>query len=259
MPRTSSLLLPSELFSLHIMSHPQGILKHSRVSQTSLDTDSDSVKEVKEPFTNSPREQPQKPFPSITRFHEDLIELQQRFLLTSLSLVLLVITLWSFSRLQRLSKWEQRSFNTISILATGMASLGLGSLLGYLGSMLRWPLLARTTHEMRDVDSILGMAPPTRSLRLIKRHVRERRISRTTIIVAAYFITNILGRLSVALFGLAFNLKDEKGIEYPILATNWTSASWTRNIDLLSSAPGAPKGYEAIEDFLSAAWNGMRE
>ena len=74
-----------------------------------------------------------------------------RFFLTFLSLILLVMTLLGFSKLKRLSKWEQRSFNTISILATGMASLGLGSLLGYLGSMLRWPLLARTRHEMRDV------------------------------------------------------------------------------------------------------------
>jgi len=87
------------------------------------------------------------------------------------------------------------------------------------------------------------MAPPARSLRLIKRHIRERRISRTTFIVAAYVVTNILGRLSVAIFGFAFNLKDEKGIEYPILATNWTSASWTRNIDPFTDVPG----YEIAE------------
>ena len=72
-------------------------------------------------------------------------------------------------------------------------------------------------------------------------------MSRTTFIVGVYLLTNILGRLSVAIFGLAFNLNDEKGIEYPILATNWTSASWTRNIDLFADTPGAPKGYEIVE------------
>ena len=91
------------------------------------------------------------------------------------------------------------------------------------------------------------MATPTRSLRLIKRHIRERRISRTTLIVTAYLLTNILGRLSVAIFGLAFNLKDEKRIEYPTLATNWTSALWTGNINPLADLTGAPKGYEIVE------------
>ena len=91
------------------------------------------------------------------------------------------------------------------------------------------------------------MATPTRSLRLIKRHIRERRISRTTLIVTAYLLTNILGRLSVAIFGLAFNLKDDKRIEYPTLATNWTSASWTRNIDPVTDVAGAPKGYQIVE------------
>ena len=75
------------------------------------------------------------------------------------------------------------------------------------------------------------MATPTGSLRLIKRHVREWRISPTTFIVTAYLITNVLGRLSVATFGLAYNMMDKKGIEYPILATNWASVSWTNYVD----------------------------
>ena len=91
------------------------------------------------------------------------------------------------------------------------------------------------------------MATPTRSLRLIKRHIRERRISRTTLIVTAYLLTNILGRLSVAIFGLAFNLKDGTGLDYPILATNWTSASWTRNVNSVTAVAGAPKGYQIVE------------
>ena len=82
------------------------------------------------------------------------------------------------------------------------------------------------------------MATPTGSLRLIKRHVREWRISPTTFIVTAYLITNVLGRLSVATFGLAYNMVDEKGIEYPILATNWTSVSWTNHVDTDSEAYG---------------------
>jgi len=75
------------------------------------------------------------------------------------------------------------------------------------------------------------MSPPTRSLRLVKRHIRERRISRTTFIVTIYLTINVLGRLSVAIFGLAYNMLDKTGIDYPILATNWTSISWAGNVD----------------------------
>ncbi|KAG0634072.1 hypothetical protein HOY80DRAFT_929240 [Tuber brumale] len=169
-------------------------------------------------------------FSSDDQLHRNHILLAQRSSLTFFSLVLLVICLRQFSQLQPLSKWEQRLFNTLSILLTAIASLGLGSLLGHMGSMLRWPLLARTVYQMQDVDSILGMSSPAGSFRLIKRHIRERKMSRTTLIVTAYLVTNVIGRLSVAIFGLAYNMKDETGIEYPILATNWKSASWTGRI-----------------------------
>ena len=35
----------------------------------------------------------------------------------------------------------------------------------------------------------------------------------------------------MAIFGLAYNMMDKTGIHYPILATNWTSVSWTGHID----------------------------
>jgi len=92
------------------------------------------------------------------------------------------------------------------------------------------------------------MSPPAGSLRLIKQHIQEMRISRTTFIVTLYLITNVLGRLSVAIFGLAYNMMDKTGIEYPILATNWTSASWSGNfnttIDLDEGHPLSSKGAE---------------
>lgn len=79
------------------------------------------------------------------------------------------------------------------------------------------------------------MSPPTGSVRLIQRHIREWRISRTTFIVTVYLVINIFGRLSVAIFGLAYNMTNETGIDYPILGTNWTSVSWTGQADTLAS------------------------
>ncbi|PUU83780.1 hypothetical protein B9Z19DRAFT_1172710 [Tuber borchii] len=218
----------------------QTILNRFDTPQTSRDTGS-----TNESFTIGAKERPVKPFSSDSQPHRNLIALIWRFLLTFFSLVLLAISLWQFSKSQSLSKWEQRWFNMLSILFSGSGSLGLGSLLGYLGSMLRWPLLAQTMYKMQDVDSILGMSPPAGSLRLIKRHIRER-ISRTTFIVTAYLVTNVLGRLSVAIFGLAYNMMDKTGIEYPILATNWTSVSWAGNADTTTNQ-AVGLGQEATE------------
>ena len=50
-----------------------------------------------------------------------------------------------------LSHAQQRGFNAITILLGAFASLGLGSMLGYLGSMLKWRLLAREKYKMQDV------------------------------------------------------------------------------------------------------------
>ena len=130
------------------MSHPQTISKHSDTLQTLPETDTNKVKES---LIYSPQEQPQKSFSSFARSRRDKIVLIQRFFQTFLSLVVLAIIIFGFSKAKRLSKWEQRSYNTISILAMAMTSLCIGSLLEYLGSMLRWPLLARTTYQMRDV------------------------------------------------------------------------------------------------------------
>ncbi|CUS15582.1 unnamed protein product, partial [Tuber aestivum] len=183
-----------------------------------------------ESWIKSSKKWPLKPFSSDRQSRRNIAVVLRGFLVTFLALVLLAICLWAFSQGRQLSKWEQRSFNTLSILLTAIASLGLGSLLGHLGSMLRWPLLARTVYQMQDVDSILGMSPPAGSMRLIRRHIREWRVSRTTFIVTAYLIGNIFGRLSVVVFGLTYNMTDETGIQYPILATNWTSALWTGKI-----------------------------
>ena len=106
---------------------------------------------TEELLTNGSEGLPLGLFGSGNRFYSDLLRLMMRFVLTVCSLALLVICLWQFSGKGPLDKWEQRSFNTLSILLTGIASLGLGSLLGYLGSMLRWPLLARTMYGMQDV------------------------------------------------------------------------------------------------------------
>ncbi|KAG0633224.1 hypothetical protein HOY80DRAFT_653717 [Tuber brumale] len=235
------------------MSYSQILSKRFEVSQASPDGYNAGESLIKDS-----KKGPSKPFSSDDQRRRNRILLARGFSLTFFALILLVVCLWAFSKKHPMSKWEQRSFNTLSILLSASISLGLGSLLGHLGSMLRWPLLARTVYKMRDVDSILGMSPPAGSFRLIKRHIRERRISRTTFIVAAYLVTNVIGRLSVAIFGLAYNTTEKTGIEYPILATNWTSALWTGQIFFNGTGDTGRDEHESGEAFMNSAWNGIQ-
>ncbi|CUS15583.1 unnamed protein product, partial [Tuber aestivum] len=226
---------------------PSNRLDSSQASPDRYISGSSSAKSSKEPV---------KPFRSHEQLRRNLGVLSRGFLVTSFALALLMICLRVFSRGQQLSKWEQRLFNTLSILLTAIASLGLGSLLGHLGSMLRWPLLARTMYQMRDVDLILGMSPPTCSLRLIWRHIREWRISRTTLIVTAYLVTNLVGRLSVAAFGLAYNMTDDAGVVDPILKSDWGSALWANgSFEDKTKAPDL----QEYESFLALARSGFIE
>ncbi|KAF8252106.1 hypothetical protein K440DRAFT_537548, partial [Wilcoxina mikolae CBS 423.85] len=156
------------------------------------------------------------------QYHRGLVSILIRFSITCVTIILLIICLFSFSRIGDLDKWHQRGFNALPILLTGTMSICIGSLLGYLGLMIRWPILAGATHTAQDIDYILEMGSPTGALRLIVKNVSQSRWTRTTSIVAMFFFVNIAGRLSVALFGLTFNLTDVPGVDYPIMVTNWS-------------------------------------
>ena len=106
-----------------------------------------------DPLISKPEKSPRPPisFDSWEQFRWHLISLSGRCLITALSLSLLILGLRIFSRMEVLSKLEQYGFNAITILLGAFASLGLGSMVGYLGSMLRWRLLARKKYKMQDV------------------------------------------------------------------------------------------------------------
>ncbi|RVD80415.1 uncharacterized protein DFL_008312 [Arthrobotrys flagrans] len=137
-----------------------------------------------------------------------------------------MVTLERFAGMGHLDRWEKRGFNALAILLSSLVSLSLGSLLQLLGNMIRWRLLAREVNKPQDVDLILGMAQPTGALRLIWYHTKNGRWTVTTIVVAGFLLINIIGRLSVAAFGLTFDLNELPGIEYPVMVTDWGSKDW---------------------------------
>jgi hypothetical protein len=114
-----------------------------------------------------------------------------------------------------------------TILFSSLVSLSLGSLLGLLGAALRWRLLARRAHQPRDVDLILGMPNPTGALKLIAHDCGPNgRWSVTTLVVLAYLLVNIIGRLAVATFGLTYDLNENAGVDYPVMLNDFGSRDW---------------------------------
>ena len=106
-----------------------------------------------DPLISKPERPAGRPisFDSWEQFEWHLISLSGRSLTTALSLSFLILGLLIFSRMGVLSQKEQYGFNALTILLSALASLGLGSVLGYLGSILRWRLLARKKYKMQDV------------------------------------------------------------------------------------------------------------
>lgn len=64
----------------------------------------------------------------------------------------LAVVLYMFQQKGRLSSDERRWFNALTLLFTALISLSVGSLLGLLGTMIRWPLLAERAHSPQDVS-----------------------------------------------------------------------------------------------------------
>ncbi|CUS15094.1 unnamed protein product [Tuber aestivum] len=178
------------------------------------------------------------------------MEMSWRFALGLLFNIFIVLILYTFSQKGNLSRWEKRWFNALTISFSSLVSLMLGSLLGLLGSMLRWQLLARKLHNPMDVDLILGIANPTGAFRLIYHHTKDWKWSATTVVVVIYLFINIVGRLSVAAFGLTYDLNELPGLKYPVKLTDWSTPAWFNvsagGYDLLSQTSRRMSDYAAV-------------
>ncbi|RYP52153.1 hypothetical protein DL770_011022 [Monosporascus sp. CRB-9-2] len=164
-------------------------------------------------------------------------EIAWRFTCALVFTILIGVVLRLFEGKGSLNSWEKRGFNALTILFSSLVSLSVGSLLGLLGSMIRWRLLAWKKNTPMDADLILGMANPTGSLRLIDHHARDRKWTRTTSVVALYLIVNIVGRLGVASLGLAYSLNENAELESPIMVSDWSSDGWVSKAARAGNGP----------------------
>ena len=170
-----------------------------------------------------------------------------RFACATFFSVILALVLRIFETSGQLDTWGRRWFNLLTILFSSIVSLSLGSLIGLLGGMLRWPLLARKGYSARDVSSlafrsrwssesgtdtgpqvdlILGMANPTGSVRLVWDHIKRREWTFATSAALLYVFVNMVSRLSIAAFGLTYDLNEAARVEYPVKVTDWSTDGW---------------------------------
>ncbi|KAF8242065.1 hypothetical protein K440DRAFT_497800, partial [Wilcoxina mikolae CBS 423.85] len=138
-----------------------------------------------------------------------------------------------FSTINDMRIWAKRAFNTLSIVFISMLSVGIGSMIGELGKTIRWKLLASMPHNLQDVEDILSLPSPFASLRRIYRRAGLQSTyprtrcslfrwpSRTSSILVSFLFANLLGRLSVATFGLVFSINDASGNKPAIYASSW--------------------------------------
>lgn len=78
-------------------------------------------------------------------------EISWRLMTTLIFSIAITALLHSFSLKGFLSRWDKRWFNALAILLSSLVSMSTGSLLNLLGSMIRWPLLARKLYTPVDV------------------------------------------------------------------------------------------------------------
>jgi len=78
-----------------------------------------------------------------------------RFFAVQLFCGLILVVLLVFGKRESMSSQDKWFFNAFAILFSSLVSVSVGSLIGLLGSMLRWPILAAEDHSPRSVSAIL--------------------------------------------------------------------------------------------------------
>lgn len=71
----------------------------------------------------------------------------------------------------------------------------------------------------------MGMTSPTGSHRLVIDHgFWSRKWTKTTTVTLIYLVYNIVGRLSVAGFGLTYDVNEV--VSFPVMVADWGSPGW---------------------------------
>lgn len=135
---------------------------------------------------------------------------------------LIVLCLYVTARENSMSEWEKRVFNFTLLLLSAILTLGIGHLLDRLGLLARGQMLASNAHTELSIRYIIrGSMISVAHLLFDHVHKRPRTFNRTTVVAVIYLIFTISARLSVALLGLTFNVKESILPKQSVAVSQW--------------------------------------
>lgn len=138
------------------------------------------------------------------------------------SLALIIICLHGTAQKESMNQWEKRAFNFAIIMLSAILSLGIGYLLDQLGLLARGQVLASNPHTELSIRYIIR-GSMTAVAHLLRHHVLHlpRTFNRVTLIATIYLAFSISARLSVAFFGLTFNVDESIRTKESISISRW--------------------------------------
>ncbi|KAF8456815.1 hypothetical protein BDZ91DRAFT_839228 [Kalaharituber pfeilii] len=123
-----------------------------------------------------------------------------------------------------LHNMERKVFNALVILLAAAISTGIGFLIDQVGYMLRGGLLMKGLNTKQEIAYIWQGTLGSYAL-LVWSHLRRKSYNVATTLALLFLIANVVGRLSVALFGFTYALDFTDQIDVPALqVVQWPEA-----------------------------------
>ncbi|KAF8456816.1 hypothetical protein BDZ91DRAFT_800914 [Kalaharituber pfeilii] len=138
--------------------------------------------------------------------------------------ILFAYTLKRYGVKRVLNTVERRVFNALVIFLAAAISTGIGFLIDQVGYMLRGGLLMKGFNTKQEIAYIWQGTLGSYAL-LVWSHLRRKSYNIATTLALLFLIVNVVGRLSVALFGFTYTLDFTDQIEVPALrVVQWPEA-----------------------------------
>ncbi|KAF8456809.1 hypothetical protein BDZ91DRAFT_800895 [Kalaharituber pfeilii] len=137
---------------------------------------------------------------------------------------LFAYTLKHYGAKRVLHSMERRVFNALVILLAAAISTGIGFLIDQVGYMLRGGLLMKGFNTKQEIAYVWQGTLGSYAL-LVWSHLRRKSYNVATTLALLFLIANVVGRLSVALFGFTYSLDFTDEIIVPALrVVQWPEA-----------------------------------
>ncbi|TGZ81657.1 hypothetical protein EX30DRAFT_371282 [Ascodesmis nigricans] len=150
-----------------------------------------------------------------------------RWLVSLLLAAIMMLCFYHYEKIKILTKDQVRWFNAVKTGLYLTLGLNLAASLKGMALLVRWRLLARKKHELKEVDLILGIHSLIKVFLYGIHAIKSHRVL-TAFACFMWILANLVGRLSVALTGLTYSYDSANatGLAPGIVnITDWSSFS----------------------------------